>query len=161
MAHYVKCPACGRKFDRDRIPNQKIGARYYHLDCFDTLQGKEQEDIVYDEKIWALLKEKSNDDYDYMKMSRQRQGYIREGCTKKGIYRALVYWYEIQNHPYVDTLGIVPYIYKDANKYFDEMEKNSAEIEKAVTRPTVIQKVDYEHLGLRKKERKAIDIENL
>ena len=47
MAHYVVCPVCNKKFDRDRIEFVKEGRRYLHIECAQTAEerlSKEEKD---------------------------------------------------------------------------------------------------------------------
>ena len=40
MAHYVTCPICNKKFDRDKVECVKEGRRYLHVECAQTTEER-------------------------------------------------------------------------------------------------------------------------
>ena len=119
--HLVKCLYCGETFDISVEPFEKPRVnRYAHTKCFKEHQTqKTQEEIDYDnlviylkqlfgkpgQKVWRQLKQ-YKEEYNY---------------TYSGIHKTLIWWYEIKHNNIEDAnggIGIVPYIYEDATKYY-------------------------------------------
>lgn len=156
----VKCLVCGEKFDRLLEPCEKIGRRYAHENCYNNWTEETKTEESYGKKIFELLKEKSNGNYDFLKINRQKKKLLSEGCTNEGIYKSLDYWYNVKNNVYKDTIGIVPYIYKEAERYFLNLETKSRNIERTVTKNQLFKEVNYEFLN-NKKSKKEINLNNL
>ena len=116
MAHAVKCVYCGEIFDRDKeICVEVSPRRYAHATC--DKQGTEdlKELEEYIKKIFcettvnAKIKKQIND-------FRKEYGY-----TYSGILKCLKWWFEIQGNTIdkaMGGIGIVPYIYKEVEKYY-------------------------------------------
>jgi hypothetical protein len=61
--------------------------------------------------------------------------YINEGMTYKGITRALMYFYDVQKNNTDKSnggIGIVPWVYEDANRYYEKKENMEKELEAAI-----------------------------
>ena len=94
--HIVKCPICGKSFDRETTAYHQDGRRYLHIEC------------------WARQEaSKTQDDKD------------REaGCTtSEYVYqkKALIYQFEIKKGDIKQAnggIGIVPYVYEQAREYY-------------------------------------------
>ena len=120
--HPVKCFYCGQIFDSNSEPFMKPRTnRYAHVACHEKYDAnKSQEERDYDmlidyikhlfgpnpnPRIWKQLKEyKTVNNYSY-----------------SGILKTLQWWYEIQHHDIDQSnggIGIVPYIYDQACKYY-------------------------------------------
>ena len=124
--HFVKCLYCDRTFDADEEkfvkPNK---TRYAHFDCYQVVK-KEEEDR---EELREYIKKIFNLENLGPVINKQIKSYTQDtayGYTTKGIYYALKYFYEIKGN---DTskannkLGIVPYVYDEAQKYFDNIDR--------------------------------------
>ena len=66
----------------------------------------------------------------------QRKKYIRTfNYTNEGIYNAVRYFYGVKKNSIAKGnggIGIVPYVYIDAEKYFKNLEKQKNEINKSM-----------------------------
>lgn len=123
--HCVKCLYCGKTFDAETEDFVKPNSnRYAHAACYQLKQeeeNKKNELIDYIVKLFDLktpgpviyrqIKNyKTNPEYNY---------------TDDGILKALKYFYEIKKGDKSKAnaqLGIVPYIYNEAQEYFNSLE---------------------------------------
>lgn len=124
MAHYVVCPVCNKKFDRDKTEFVKEGRRYLHIECAQTaeerLSKEEKDKRALNQYIMQLF----STEYVNPRVQTQIKKYISEnGFTYSGILMALKYFYEVRHGDIEKAhggIGIVEYIYQDAkNYYFD------------------------------------------
>ena len=127
MSHFVICKYCGETFDRDTTPFVAVGSRRYaHKECGEKYEVK----LTQNEKDYNELLEytkKIFSDVSLAKIKMQIRKYKMEyGYDYLSILNALKYFYEIKKND-VDKsnggIGIVPYIYEEANKYFKEEER--------------------------------------
>lgn len=124
----VKCLICGNSFNREKEPNVKIGNRYVHEKCLcETEEGhllrleSYIKGIMSLEKISPLIK-------------RQIQRFHDEnGYSYNGILLTLKYFYEIKNgDPHrAKGIGIVEYVYDEAKKYYEQVQKVIKNIDQA------------------------------
>lgn len=122
MAHYVTCPICNKKFDRDRIECVKEGRRYLHIECSQTteerLSKEEKDKRALEQYIMQLF----NTEYVNPRVQTQIRKYIQENkFTYNGILMSLKYFYEIKHGDIEKAhggIGIVEYIYQDAKNYY-------------------------------------------
>lgn len=124
----VKCPYCEQRFDRNEEPAVLVGNRWYHSEC---LRRKEL-DTKYRKKIHEKVKNMCGSTYSSARINKQIKQFVEDGMTIPGIYKSLQYWYDIKgNDPSQANggIGIVPYIYEDMKKYFEQqkMRKKSME----------------------------------
>lgn len=126
MGRIVKCAYCGHNMDKDVAVRYK--EKNYHDKCCQA--AKERDRVckyicyIYNLKVpgprnYALLKK-----------------YIEEGYTYKGIFYSLKYFYEIQKADKAkakESIGIVPFIYEEAQKYFEELENKQAKVKTVVS----------------------------
>ena len=123
MAHFVNCKYCGIRFDRDIEPFVEVtNRRYAHKSCFDKVDAtipQDEKDYNELEKYIKKLFKLNNINAKIKKQIRDfRQEY---GYSYTGILKTLYWWYEIKDHTTElaqDGIGIVPFVYKDAEKYF-------------------------------------------
>lgn len=124
MAHYVVCPVCNKKFDRDKTEFVKEGRRYLHIECAQTaeerLSKEEKDKRALNQYIMQLF----GTEYVNPRIQTQIRKYTSEnGFTYAGILMALKYFYEVRHGDIKKAhggIGIVEYIYQDAkNYYFD------------------------------------------
>lgn len=124
----VKCYYCGQLFDRNSEPFEKPkGNRYAHKACYDKHMGNmSQEERDYEAlvayikqllgdslnpRVWKQLKE-----YRDMRNDKGEHMY-----TYSGMLKTLVWWYELQHNDIEKAnggIGIIPYVYQDALKYY-------------------------------------------
>lgn len=133
MPHYVKCLYCGETFDRDKVEwIQPQGRRYAHKVCPNPDPNKKKLEQEKDD-FWQYVKKIYGPGYNFIKLNAFAEKYIRENkFTWSGMLKALKWFYEIQKSPKnnldYETIGIIPFIYEDAKKYykgiFDAQKKN-------------------------------------
>lgn len=135
MAHPVKCIYCGERFDRDNEPFVEVSKnRYGHKDCYDgrlnNLTEEERNKILLQEYILKLF----NYSVVPVKVQRQIDNFIDiQGYTYTGMLQALQYFFSVQGHSTEKAnggIGIIPYVYEDANQYFLNIYKGRAENDK-------------------------------
>ena len=127
-----KCLYCNKMIDLDIDDACKVGVgtRWAHKECYEKYFSADDQWI---DKLYAVLKVAFGN-YDFQEIERQRISYIKQGLTNKDIYNALNYWYIVKNKSIEKAnggIGIVPYIYEDANEYFKSIEKSSQKINPA------------------------------
>ena len=127
-----KCLYCNKMIDLDIDDACKVGVgtRWAHKECYEKYFSADDQWI---DKLYSVLKVAFGN-YDFQKIERQRISYIKQGLTNKDIYNALNYWYIVKNKSIEKAnggIGIVPYIYEDANEYFKSIEKSSQKINPA------------------------------
>ena len=123
--HIVKCSICNLSFDTNEEPWVKTNSRRYaHKACVDKKEeGKSQNEKDY-EKLEEYILKLYNRDTLGAKISKQIRDYHRDyNYTFSGIQKSLIWWYEIKGNVVDENLthngiGIVPFIYDDAMKYF-------------------------------------------
>lgn len=145
--HIVKCVYCNKNFDIDSEKYQKINSRRYaHLNCNEQANISTDDIVRYAKQI---LKEKAN----VKLICIQIQKFINMGFTYNGIYYTLIYWYEVKKNSAdksMGGIGIVPYIYNEAKKYWADRHKNGENI--------IVPKKDVVKVTLKYKKRKKIQI---
>lgn len=116
--HKVKCSKCGMYFDADKVPFIKTSARRYaHLQC-------DNEDPILVDKLnlELYIKKLFNIDTIPFVIGKQINDYIKQyNFTYSGIQKTLEYCFEIKKKNLQkdkETIGIVPYYYNEAKKYF-------------------------------------------
>jgi len=122
MANKCKCPGCLLYFDRDKVEFVHLKNRYWHKTCFDAQNAKLDQDDkdlkVLEEYIMKLFKV----EYIDARIRKQLKDMLANyGFTYSGIHKTLVYWYEVKKSSKEKAnggLGIVPFIYEPAKKYF-------------------------------------------
>ena len=131
MAHMVKCLICGKTFDRDKEPWVKPRTnRYAHKTCVnsDKLQS-----ITDEDQFFQMVKSIYGKDYNYIMIHQQAINYINQyGYTWSGMTGCLHWFYNI-NHGSIEEghggIGIIPFIYEDVKKYYQNIYQ-SQEINK-------------------------------
>ena len=128
MAHKVKCVKCGCEFDRDKIQAVRIGARRYgHATCYPEItdyvplvQMTEEEKEL--KNLEEYIKQIYKVDYIDAKIRKQiKDSKTQYGYSYSGMQKTLYWFYEIKNNPIEKakgSIGIIPYIYKEAYNYF-------------------------------------------
>lgn len=121
--HMVKCFYCGEVFDANAEeyvkPNER---RYAHKNCYEEHQrSKSQEEQEYEQLI-DYIKQLFDIQAIDIRIFRQIKKMKEEsGYSYSGILKTLVWWYEIKGNPVEKAnggLGIVPYVYRDAEQYY-------------------------------------------
>lgn len=118
MAHKVKCKYCGLTFDRDVEECVKINTRYAHSECY----AKGQQAAALEEekyrKITDLIVTLDKGEIDWGRVGSQIKRFLNNGMTYDGIYYTLYYFYIIKKNKY-KSVGIVPYVYDEAKRYYE------------------------------------------
>jgi len=132
----VKCKFCGEQFDRNdpAIESVKIKNRYAHKKCFDAQSAED----LQEQEDWGNLIEYVSqllgEDFNFIKTQKLLEKYKNEyKFSYSGMLKALKYFYEIKGGSKENAhgaVGILPYIYEDAYKYYFEIyqkqQRNSA-----------------------------------
>ena len=147
ISHYVVCPYCNIRYNRDKIENVPVGRRYYHTDCYKKYQEKKGQEEKDQQILEQYIKELLSIDKITPKVKKQIKEYIEiNHYTYSGIYKSLVWFYEIKKNPKDKAnggIGIVPYIYEDSKQYYynlfliaqinKEKKQNYQDVTKEVT----------------------------
>lgn len=125
IAHIVLCTKCGQKFDRDKIPFEPSGSRRYaHKQCPSQDPVKQQE-IEELNKLEEYIKKLFDETYINPRVRQQISNYKEQyHFTYSGMLKTLIYFFEIRGNDIAKAqggIGIVPYIYKEASKYYYEL----------------------------------------
>lgn len=165
----VKCPWCEERFkkeDTDYEYDEKK-RRYFHKECY--AEYKKQVDHRDELKKYILNM------FDYKglgpKINSQLKKYTEElNFTYGGILKALKYFYDIKGNSLAKAnggIGIVPYVYEEANNYFNKKELRDKMIDRRINefkisetnkKKIVVQK---SKLINKKEEDNDIDIDNI
>ena len=119
----VKCKYCGVEFDRNAEPFVEVGGRRYaHKECAE----KHDAAIPQEEKDYKMLEDYIKKVYKIPTINIRIRKQIKEfreiySYTYSGMYKTLYWWYDITKHSTESSnggIGIIPYIYDEACKYF-------------------------------------------
>ena len=126
-----KCYYCGKEFDIEKEEWAKpVTNRYAHKACYEANYTEDQAivDEIYAYLTSLLIK------YDFLMCEKQRLSYIKKnGYTNEGILLALKYFYEVKKQSpdrSGNRIGIVPYVYDEAQAYYEELYKKKKQIAK-------------------------------
>lgn len=157
------CFYCGLKFD---ILSEEYGKprqnRYAHIKCF---QENYIEDDKYVDEIYKYLKSLLIN-YDYQQCEKQRMGFIKKnGYTNEGMLLALKYFYDVKKQSpdrSGNRIGIIPYIYDEAQAYYEALEKKKEKInidlKKQLDKKAIVVKVKGDE---KRKNKGYIDFDKL
>ena len=136
MAHIVHCRVCKHEIDIDSSHDWIMPATnwYYHPSCYkDWIARKSDRAITVDREeqdwfdllkdyLWRDLKMPGS---DWAKVHSQWRNYLTKKYTPKGIYFAVIYFYEVQ-HGNAELakggIGIVSNIYNESAQYWSNLE---------------------------------------
>lgn len=123
MAHYVTCPVCNKKFNRDNTPCVQVGARRWaHEACAAADENTRKQEDIDREELEKYIMQLFKEDYISPRTRKLLNQYVNEyKYTYSGIHKALIYFYEVKKNDISKANGsiaIVPYIYKDAFNYY-------------------------------------------
>lgn len=122
--HPVKCSICGETFDRDKIECVNTSTRRYaHKSCYDKQQGSLSEEEKMKQNIFEYTRKLFKENYNKKRIETHLAKIMKENTeyTYSGVYKTLIYWYEVKHGDISKSnfsLGIVPYVYNDAFKYY-------------------------------------------
>lgn len=145
MAHYVICPHCSERYNRDKAETVIVGRRYYHKKCYDLMIAKQQKE----EKDKQLLEEYIKQLFNISQLTKKITSQIKKfktenNYTYSGMYKSLKWFYETKGNSIEkanEGIGIIPYIYSEVNQYYynlyliqkTNMEKNQHYEDRIVT----------------------------
>lgn len=124
--HIVKCLYCGKSFDRDKEPFVKVGARRYaHKECAESQDDSIKQEEIDKENFFKCVKSIYGPGYNYVMINKQALNFIKQyGYTWSGMTGCLHWFYNI-NHGNLEEghggIGIIPYIYEDVRKYYQQL----------------------------------------
>ena len=124
--HMVKCLYCGKSFDRDKEPFVKVGARRYaHKECAESQDDSVKQEEIDKENFFKCVKSIYGPGYNYVMINKQALNFIKQyGYTWSGMTGCLHWFYNI-NHGNLEEghggIGIIPYIYEDVRKYYQQL----------------------------------------
>ena len=123
MAHIVKCPLCGKSFDRDKVPYVQVSARRYaHKECSMSEDERTKQEELDKQELHAYIMKLFRMDYVDARIQKQIKKYVEENnYTYSGIKKALVYFFEVKGNSIEKAnggIGIVPYVYQHAYNYY-------------------------------------------
>ena len=109
-----------------------------------------------------------NTDHVLPRIKQQIKKYVEEyGYTYSGIMKALIYYYEIKGNKFDFAktnggIGIVPFVYQEAQQYFKDLERKQKQIKKAGEKQTkVVEKIIEISIPEAEECRPHINVESL
>lgn len=136
--------------------------RYAHKKCYEEAH---QYDKITSDDIYYYLLETVHMKVNYKLYEQQRTKMTtKDGYTNEGILNALKYWYEIKhNSPDKANggIGIVSYIYNDAQKYYLELARRQKEIAKSLLKTNQEVKTVEVKAKEKRKTKNLIDIDEM
>ena len=125
MSHVVKCIYCGKTFDRDKEECVKINRRYAHSDWYTNgVKIATANEEKYRRITDYIVQLDRNPDWKMI--GSQIKSFLKKGLTYDGIYYSLYYLYSVKKKPY-KGIGIVPYIYDEARRYYERQSATYAQ----------------------------------
>ena len=134
----VKCRICKKQFNRldpnliEGVDYVKPSERmYYHKKCYDDYQNSKLDvhasmtDELWFQAAWDFLRRELKYDFNFVKVRKQWESFLKNKMTAKGMYFALKYFYEIKKNDVTKSengIGIIPHIYEDSHTYWLERE---------------------------------------
>lgn len=130
MPRQIKCQYCNKKFDKIEGNYEKVNTKYYHKECFIKWQQENQDR----QELYDYIREIFHITFPTGLMLKQIKEYKeKRGYTYKGMTLALKYFFMVQTHSAdIPTLGIIPYVYDQAKKYWRNIEIKQKQMEKTV-----------------------------
>ena len=144
----VKCRICKEQFNRldpsliEGVDFVKPSERmYYHKKCYDEYQNSKLDvhanmtDELWFKAAWDFLRRDLKYDFNFVKVRRQWESFLKNKMTAKGMYFALKYHYEIKKGDVSKSengIGIIPHIYEDSCFYWQERERREVGIIAAI-----------------------------
>ena len=132
------CPGCKERFDI-REGYIKSTTRYWHPKCYEAKQIEKEATTERDlgrQAIFNYLTEVGFEP-NYVRWGQQISKFRREGYTDVGILLTLKYWFEIKQGDIAKAnggMGIVPFIYQDAQRYYHSILQKQAQLEQEMER---------------------------
>ena len=118
----VKCLYCGKLIDRENEQFIKVKNRYAHFSCYESKYKEEQKEKEERKKLTDLIKELyAPDKPNWDLITAQIKKYKGEGMTYMGMYYTLTFFFVIEKNDIRKGkgVGIIPYKYETARKYYE------------------------------------------
>lgn len=157
---YWKCRWCGKLIPKGGIDGydyvQYPAKWYYHVECYEEKKdrnkimvksplkdasAREEQIHLCADAMYRYIKEKFHKEMDFQKvkdqLSKMLNKHENEGWTLQNMYKAFKYFYEVKHGDYSkskDGVGILPFIYDDAMKYYAMLDKKQKEIEASISK---------------------------
>ena len=121
----VKCPGCGERFFREDEPHVHLKNRYWHSACYNQNLKQESKSEEGIRELETYICELFSTEYVTPRIRKQINTMITQyNFTHSGILGSLKYWFEVKDGSLEKAnngIGIVPYIYEDASKYYETL----------------------------------------
>lgn len=121
----VKCPGCELRFYREDEPHVRIKNRYWHTECYNREKKEMSQSEQTIKDLESYICELFNTDHVSPRIRKQIATMISQyNFTHSGILGSLKYWFEVKDGSIEKSnggIGIVPYIYEDASKYYESI----------------------------------------
>jgi len=165
----VKCPWCEEWFKTDEVENtyDKKLKRYFHDNCYKAYERE----LHHKEELKKYILNMFNYKGLGPKINSQIKKYRTElNFTYEGILKSLKYFYDIKGNSIEKAnggIGIVPYVYQEANNYYNKKELKTKSIEKRINKFKISEEnkkkivVKRSDLIKDKKEKNTIDIDEI
>ena len=103
--------------------------------------AREEQIHLCADAMYRYVKEKFHKEMDFQKVKDQLTKMLNkhesEGWTLQNMYKAFKYFYEVQHGDYSKSkggIGILPFIYDNAMKYYEMLDKKQKEIEASISK---------------------------
>ena len=144
----VQCRICKERFNRldpnliEGVDYVKPSERmYYHKKCYDEYQNSKLDvhanmtDELWFSAVWDFLRKDLKYSFNFVKVRKQWESFLKNKMTAKGMYFALKYHYEIKKGDVSKSengIGIIPHIYEDSRSYWMDREVRTVGIIEAI-----------------------------
>lgn len=156
----VKCHFCEQKVEKSEAA--RYDNKNFHPHCLEEYKAK-LELIDYICKTFGFKTGKPGPRiYSQIKLYREKNHY-----TYLGMKNSLIYFYEIKknnlNDKNKETIGIIPYIYEEAQEYFSKLENKKALIKKELEKTKVIEptKIYLKETASKVRNSKIVSLNNI
>ncbi len=125
--HLVICPYCKQQFDAqakdENIVWVKVNnRRYAHISCYNEYLENQTQEERDEAAFFQYIKELFGAEYNYVQIKRLADSYQKNyDFSFSGMLKSLKWWFEVEGNSIEranGSIGILPYIYKDAEKYY-------------------------------------------
>lgn len=117
----VKCQECGQMLEKtEAVMDEK---KYYHSKCVQDKHDRKE--------LYAVICDIFHFKAPGPRIYAQIKKYVSEGMTYKGISYSLEYFFRVKNNSLEKAnngIGIVPFIYEEANTYFNRINYKKEKI---------------------------------
>ena len=148
----VKCQLCGTQLDKKDVV--RFEEKNYHAHCAEEMNFKMK---IYS-YVAQLFKFKNERKPGPVIMSQLKNFMEKYQYTYNGIYHTLVYCYDVKKMSIVkakEGIGIVPYLYEEAQEYFKNFYKKQQVIVDSIKEQLEIEPTQ---MVIKKKESKKTKI---